>query len=61
METIKKTPVIAYYLKEKNGGYEVYSVHIEEDTVLETKQLNDADAWDQSVGVLEQYLAKQFE
>jgi hypothetical protein len=53
-------PVIAYYLLEKNGGYEVYSVHIEDDVVLENKRIADPDGWDQSVGILEQALAKQF-
>jgi len=56
----KQRPLIAYYLVEKNGGYEVYSIHIEEGVVLENTKITDADAWDQTIGLLEQALSKQF-
>ncbi len=58
--SIKTKPIIAYYLIERNGGYEVFQVHIEESVVLEHKKISDPDAWDQSIGVLEQALSKQF-
>lgn len=57
----KEKPILAYYMKEKNGGYEVYQVHIEESVVLENKRISDPDAWDQSVVTLESYLSMQFQ
>jgi len=60
-DVVKKKPVIAYYLIEKDGGYQPFSVHIEEDMVLDVQKLGDPDGWDQSIGVLEQALAKQFQ
>jgi len=59
-EVRKVKPIIAYFLLEKNGGYEVHEAYIEEDLVLGTKRLSDADAWDQSILVLEAALSKQF-
>jgi hypothetical protein len=60
-EVKKVKPIIAYFLTEKNGGYEVHEAYIEEDLVLGTKRLGDADAWDQSILVLEAALSKQFQ
>lgn len=57
----KVKPILAYYMLEKNGGYEVYRVHIEEGVVLENKRISDPDAWDQSVVTLESALSIQFQ
>lgn len=56
-----KKPTVAYYMLEKNGGYEVYQSTIEDDIVLDTKRLSDPDAWDQSILTLEAALSKQFQ
>lgn len=60
-EVKKVKPIIAYYLIEKNGGYEVHEAYIEEDLVLGTKRLGSADAWDQSILTLESALSRQFQ
>jgi hypothetical protein len=54
-------PLLSYYMVAKNGGYEVYQMTSEDDVVLEIKKLGDADAWDQSIAVLEQALGQQFQ
>lgn len=50
----------AYYLVAKNGGFQVRKVIIEDDVVLEDSKVDDPDAWDQTISILEQTLSKQF-
>lgn len=57
---IKVKDLTAYYLVAKNGGFQVRKVIIEDDVVLDDVKVDDPDAWDQSISVLEQVLSKQF-
>lgn len=55
------TPIEAYYMVPKNGGFQVYRLHIEDGVVLDGGPLSDPDAWEQSLSVLEQALSLQFQ
>lgn len=59
METKVKS-LTAYYLVAKSGGFQVRKVVIEDDVVLDDQKVDDPDAWDQAISVLEQTLSKQF-
>ncbi len=50
----------AYYMVAKNGGFQIRKVTIEEGIVLEDIHVDDPDAWDQAVNILEQQLSNKF-
>lgn len=56
-----KTPLVAYYMVPKNGGFELRKLTIEEDVVLSDEAVDDPDAWEQTISTLENVLGKQFE
>lgn len=52
--------IVAFYMIPRNGGFQLRRVVIEEDIVLEDKNYDDPDAWDQVMSVLESEMSKKF-
>lgn len=51
----------AFYLLQKNGGFQIRKLTIEEDVVLSDEPFSDPDAWDQVMSIIEQELSKKFQ
>lgn len=62
MENIKKiTPHEAYYLKPKDGGFQLWKLTIEDDVVLLDEPASAPDAWNQIMSELEHEVSKKFQ
>lgn len=61
-DTVKVSPVHeAFYLIQKNGGFQIRKLTIEEDVVLSDEPFSDPDAWDQVMSIVEHELSKKFQ
>jgi hypothetical protein len=55
-------PKVAYQMEERNGGFQLYKIEFNEDYSNFTREaLDDPDAWNQIISLLEHELSKQFE
>ena len=50
----------AFYLIQKNGGFQIRRVTIEEDVVLEDAPFSDPDGWDQVLSIIEHEMSRKF-
>lgn len=54
-------PKIAYQMEEKNGGYQLYKITLNDNNELVNRErISDPDGWDYIILLLEQELSKQF-
>lgn len=60
--TLKRiVPEIAYFVKESNGGFQLYKIFLKDNPSIKLEKVEDPDAWDQVINVLENELSRQFQ
>lgn len=51
----------AFYMRPKNGGFQLMKITIEDDVVLLDEPVSDPDAWNQVLSELEHEMSKKFQ
>jgi hypothetical protein len=51
----------AFYIRPKNGGFQLMRLTIEESVVLVDEPISDPDAWNQIMSELEHELSKKYQ
>jgi hypothetical protein len=51
----------AFYMRPKNGGFQLMKITIEDDVVLLDEPVSDPDAWNQVMSELEHEMSKKFQ
>jgi len=51
----------AYYMRPKDGGFQLMKLTIEDDMVLLDEKVSDPDAWNQVMSELEYEMSKKFQ
>ena len=51
----------AYYMRGKDGGFQLMKLTIEDDIVLTDEKVGDPDAWNQIMSELEFEMSKKFQ
>jgi hypothetical protein len=51
----------AFYIRPKNGGFQLMRLTIEESVVLVDEPISDPDAWNQIMSELEHELSKRYQ
>ena len=58
---MRKIPPFAYQLEEKDGGYQLFKLALDDDNkVISREKVESPDSWDQVISYLELELSKQF-
>lgn len=66
MAEIEKTqPVVvtreAFYMRPKNGGFQLMRLTLEDDIVVQDEPVSDPDAWNQVMSEVEHEMSKKFQ
>lgn len=60
-DQVKAQTLEAYYMRAKNGGFQLMRLIIEEGIVLVDEPVSDPDAWNQVMSELEHEMSKKFQ